>query len=229
MNTQSKNRSRVCRHRKFTDARLVKLHSRGLSIPKLAKCLGVSQQPVRKRMKKLHLKANGRRGGVPLFKKVGCDAFKCRSCKKVKPLHRRNGTCCHDCSNKHWMSTKEGAIRFRYSMKKSVARRKGIEFDLTLDEYKRLYEKQAGRDGYTGQQMSFDFGKGRSRKTASLDRIDNKKGYTPGNVVFCRLSTNGKKGNRPLSWLAEQLKFDFSGEVNDASLAKSREETNPEK
>ena len=100
--------AKTCRNRKFSDAKLVELHSHGLSIPKLAKALGASQQPVRKRMCKLGLKANRKRGGVPRYEQVGCRAFRCRVCKTVKPLRQRNGTVCHNCSHKRWVSTTIG-------------------------------------------------------------------------------------------------------------------------
>jgi hypothetical protein len=197
-------------NRKFSDERLIELHSQGFSIPKMAMQLGVSQQPVRDRMKKLGLKANWNRGGVTRYEKVGSDAFRCSACRKVKPLRQRNGTKCHKCTSEKTVSTKKGALRYRYIMKKSVAQRKGIPFNLKLEDFERLYEEQAGKDGYTGQQMAFDFGQGRSGATVTLDRIDNEKGYTPFNVMFCRLATNSKKGNRPVGRLIEQLEFDFS-------------------
>jgi len=197
-------------NRKFSDERLIELHSQGLSIPKMARQLGVSEQPVRDRMKKLGLKANWKRGGVTKYEKVGSEEFRCSCCKKVKPLRQRNGTVCHKCTYEKCVSTKEGALRYRYSMKKSVARRKGIPFNLTLEDFERLYDQQAGKDGYTGQQMAFDFGQGRSGATGSLDRIDNKKGYTPENVVFCRFATNAKKRDKPAGQFIEQLKLDFS-------------------
>ena len=76
--------------------------------------------------------------------------------------------------------------------------------------------------------MAFDFGHGLSRATVTLDRIDNDGGYTRDNVVFCCLSTNAKKGNRPVGRLVEQLKFNFPSEVSDADQPESREETNPD-
>ena len=94
-------------------------------------------------------------------------------------------------------------------MKKSVARRKGISFTLTFEDFRRQYEEQAGKDAYTGEQMCFDYGQGRSAATVSLDRIDNEKGYTPGNVAFCRLSTNGKKQDRPPDEFRKQLTLNF--------------------
>lgn len=196
-------------HKKFSDEKLIELHSHGLSIPKMAKQLGVSRQPVRKRMTKLGLKANWKRGGVTGYKKVGADKFRCSSCRLVKPLRQRNGTICCKCRHKRWVSTKEGALRYRYSMKKCQAKRKGIPFTLTYEEFRRKFEEQNGKDGYTGEQMCFDYGRGRSAAMGSMDRIDNDGGYTPDNVVFCRLSSNGKKQDRPVGEFIEQLEFDF--------------------
>jgi hypothetical protein len=209
--------SRTSRNRKFSDEALLELHCQGLSVPKLAKQLGVSQQPVRSRMKKLGLKANCKGGGVPRYEEVGTARFRCAACKKVKPLRQRNGTICTKCHHDRWVSTRVGALRFRFSMKKCHARRKGIAFALTFEDFNGLYERQEGRDGYTGQQMSFDFGQGRSGATVSLDRIDNEKGYTPDNVVFCRVDTNARKNAKPKDEFMKQLAFEFP-EANDPSL-----------
>ncbi len=199
----------ACGRRKFTDEQLIQLHSDGLSIPKLASQLGVSQQPVRKRMKKLGLKANWKRGGVTRYKKVGADKFRCGSCKRVKPLRQRKGRVCCKCTHDRYVSKREGALHFRYNRKKCFARAKGVPFTLTFECFKELHERQAGKDAYNGKQMCFDYGQGRSGATMTLDRIDNTKGYTPDNVVFCRLDTNAKKGNRPVGRLIEQLELDF--------------------
>jgi hypothetical protein len=207
----------ACRRREFTDEQLIDLHSRGLSIPKLAMQLGVSQRPVRRRMKKLGLRAKCKRDRVPTYEIVGADRFRCAGCGGVKPLRQRNGRFCNKCVNKKCVSTKEGALRYRFTMKKSVARRKRIPFTLTFEEFKGQYDKQAGKDGYTGQQMAFDFGQGRSGATMSLDRIDNEKGYTPDNVVFCRLDTNSKKNDKSKDEFMKQLAFEFP-EANDPSL-----------
>jgi hypothetical protein len=115
------------------------------------------------------------------------------------------------------VSTCEGALRRRFTTKRCHARRRAVPFTLTFEEYKSLYDKQAGKDGYTGQQMVFKFGQGRSAATGSLDRIENEKGYTPGNVVFCRLDTNGKKSDKPKEQFVKQLNLDFP-ETNDTSV-----------
>jgi hypothetical protein len=209
MNASTISPSKSCTHRKFTDERLIELHSHGLSIPKLAIQLGVSQPPVYIRMKKLGLKANCKRGGVPRYEKVGADEFHCASCGRDKPLRQRNGMKCKNCTQKRYRSTTNGALRCRFDNKKCHARRKGIPFTLTFEEYKGLHERQAGKDGYNGLQMAFDFGKGRSGATVSLDRIDNNKGYTPDNVLFCRLRTNAEKGDKPVDQYMKQSALEF--------------------
>jgi len=107
------------------------------------------------------------------------------------------------------VSTIEGALRFRFIQKKGRARRKGVQFSLSFECFKQLWEEQAGKDGYTGQQMAFEFGQGRSGATVSLDRIDNEKGYTPDNVKFCSLAINGKKGDQPVDQFVRQLTLNF--------------------
>jgi hypothetical protein len=209
MNISTVNPTNACGRRKFTDETLVELHSHGLSIPELAMQLGVSRQPVRRRMKKLGLKANCKRGGVPKFEKVGADEFRCAGCRKIKPLRLRHGRKCYKCTLEKYVSTREGALRRRFTTKRCHARRKGIPFTLSFEYYRGLFEQQAGKDGYTGEQMSFDFGQGRSGATVSLDRIDNDKGYMNGNVKFCRLATNSKKKGKPVEQFLMQLSLNF--------------------
>jgi hypothetical protein len=210
-------------NRKFTDEQLVEVHSKGLSTPKVAEQLGVSRQSVCKRLKKIGLEANFKPGGVTRYEKAGSEHFCCSSCGRDKPLRQRHGTSCNKCHDAQRINTTEKALRHRYNKKKSYAKQSGIPFTLTFEEYKRQYAEQDGRDGYTGEQMSFDFGHGLSRATVTLDRIDNDRGYTHGNVMFCCMATNAKKGNRPVRRLIEQLKLDLSIEVSDGSEPESRE------
>ena len=214
MNTYPNN---ACGRRKFTDEKLIELHSQGLSIPKLAKQLGVSRQPVRRRMKELSLKANCKRGGVPRYEKVGTHEFRCAVCRKIKALSQRHGRKCWRCTLEKYVSTREGALRRRFTTKRCHARRKGIPFTLSFEYYSSLFEQQAGKDGYTGEQMTFAFGQGISGETGSPDRIENAKGYVKGNVKFCRLATNSKKSDRPKDVFIKQLTLKFS-EASDTSV-----------
>lgn len=209
MNVSNVNPTNACGRRKFTDEKLIELHSQGLSTRKLAKGLGVSRPPVCVRMKKLGLKPNCKAGGIPRYEKVGTDKFRCTACGKIKPLRQRHGTKCGKCHHERYVSTREGALRRRFTTKRCHARRKGIPFTLSFEYYRGLFEQQAGKDGYTGEQMSFDFGQGTSGATVSLDRIDNDKGYMNGNVKFCCLATNSKKQGKPVEQFLMQLSLNF--------------------
>lgn len=153
---------------------------------------------------------NKKSGPKPRYEAVGTKKFRCAKCGDVKALSLRHGTVCTKCHNHQSVSTTERALRFKYSMKRSVARRRGIEFDLTFDDYKSLYEHQHSRDGYTGEQLNLAFGHGKSGATVSLDRVDNNAGYTRDNILFCTLRSNARKGNRPLATFVRQLAFEFS-------------------
>jgi hypothetical protein len=216
------------RSSKLSTGHPVEIHSHGNSTNKQAKQLVVAQRRMCKRVKKVGVKTN-KGGAAAKYEKVGSKDFRCSVCKRVKPLSKRSGRKCHKCVNELAVSTAEGALRFRFTMKKSVARRKGIEFNLTFEYFKRLFEQQDGEDGYTGKQMSFSFGHGRSRATGSLDRIDNEEGYVPGNVVLCRLDTNSMKGAKPIGEFRMQMELDFTSGVTEVSQPRSEEVANLEK
>ena len=69
---------------------------------------------------------------------------------------------------KNWNASAEG----RYSHYRSSAKSRGIDFTLTIEEFKIFWQKACE---YCGDSI----------ETISLDRIDSSKGYTLGNVVPC--------------------------------------------
>lgn len=82
---------------------------------------------------------------------------------------------------------------------KSGAELRNIEFDLT-DEYMwNLYNKQHGRCKLSGLEIIFGTHNNQRklspRYTASLDRIDSKKGYIVGNVQWVHKDINRIKNN----------------------------------
>ena len=209
MNEPTENLTKAHRNSKLKGDGGVQPHSQANSHSRLAKPSEPSRKIVCNRRKNKCVRSNSKRSGVPRYEKVGSKHFRCGSCGKVKPLHHRHGTICNNCCYRRWVSTIEGALRFRFIQKKCRARRKGVQFSLTFECFRQLWEDQEGKDGYTGQQMAFEFGQGRSGATVSLDRIDNERGYTPDNVKFCRLSTNGKKKDQPVDQFVKQLTLNF--------------------
>lgn len=74
-------------------------------------------------------------------------------------------------------------MRYAYSVLKNNARRRGKEFTLTMQEFVDFCEETGYMEG-----------KGSSRLSLSVDRIDHNKGYVAGNIQVLSLSENGAKG-----------------------------------
>ena len=91
---------------------------------------------------------------------------------------------------------------FRIFINKCKCRKKdfGIEFNITLEYLKKLWEYQNGTCSYTGIKMILPettnlYNNIHSLKKASIDRIDSSKGYIEGNVEFVCLAVNYAKCN----------------------------------
>jgi hypothetical protein len=67
------------------------------------------------------------------------------------------------------------------------AKRRGIEFKITFDQFKQF-----------AYETKYLAGKGRQRDSLTIDRIDNSIGYVPGNLQAMTKSDNSRKGNRSL-------------------------------
>ena len=135
--------------------------------------------------------------------------------EKIGRKHFCGRSCCghyHNTTNRErWF--KPGSIKhlsgnkrdeftpFRYFMK-SVKYRETLKgkSDLTLEYLKELWERQLGICYFTGWKMVLPHGVvgyegGVDSKSASLDRIDNTKGYVVGNVRFICLMANYARNN----------------------------------
>ena len=76
------------------------------------------------------------------------------------------------------------------------ARLRNISFDIKVEDIWNLYVSQNKKCALSGVEISFD--KKRGKTTASLDRIDSSKGYTPGNVQWVHKEVNRIKTDMPL-------------------------------
>ncbi len=97
---------------------------------------------------------------------------------------------------------------------KEGARVRQLPFELTMDYAWQLYEAQGRRCALSGVTLQFGpigLPKGsrnrKSRTTASLDRIDNSKGYVEGNVQWVHKQVNVMRNTLPVSefvaWCAQ--------------------------
>jgi len=78
---------------------------------------------------------------------------------------------------------------FKNSKKNSTYRK--IDFTISLDRVKDLWEKSGGKCAYTGESLTFSKG---DLMRATLDRLDSSLGYIDGNVVWCSYAANVMKG-----------------------------------
>lgn len=78
--------------------------------------------------------------------------------------------------------------------RKAAAKARGLEFTLTLEDYKTLVSCRVCY--YTGVQLEYyGISEGTMPPNAwTLDRVDSSLGYIPGNVVVCSAIANNIKG-----------------------------------
>ncbi|MBS3974546.1 MAG: hypothetical protein KGZ89_06760 [Actinobacteria bacterium] len=82
------------------------------------------------------------------------------------------------------MKLDEQELKKRFESKKRDARKRGIDFKLTLDDLKVLFLRNNGYCDYTG--VPFD----NDKHKISIERINDKKGYERGNVCLTSAQVN---------------------------------------
>lgn len=94
---------------------------------------------------------------------------------------------CTTCDKKIWR--KKYPMKAAFQTLRHNATRRGKEFKLTFDEFvKFCYE------------TNYMAGKGRSKKSFSIDRIDNLSGYNIKNIRMITKSANSRKHTKILSY-----------------------------
>lgn len=114
---------------------------------------------------------------------------------KIIPHKKAKGLCvAHSCANKHTPRNRfcakhshryqkwKNPIKYTFHQKRGRAKERGIEWNLTLDEFIQFCEE----NDYMNK-------KGRTASAASIDRIKSHIGYEVGNIQILSLSANSKK------------------------------------
>ena len=110
-------------------------------------------------------------------KKIGiCVSHAC-------PNNRRDGNFCNKCIKRK--QSAKNPIRTSYYNLRTNAKRRGKEFNLTLEEF----TKFAIETEYINK-------RGKTAKSYSIDRMDNSKGYSIDNIMVLTLSENSIKQNK---------------------------------
>jgi hypothetical protein len=113
-------------------------------------------------------------------KKYKCSTRYCRNTIEI-------GTKCTTCRSR--LSRENNQLKYSYNNLKSNAKRRGKDFDLTLEQFKQFCYK-----------TDYLTGKGKTKTSYSIDRIDNNKGYSIDNIRVLTLSANSKKGTKILHY-----------------------------
>jgi hypothetical protein len=130
-----------------------------------------------------------------------CD---CGREKIVRGTHLRRGTvqscCCllknTGINNKNYKGIEEISGAYLYTILDSAKRRK-ISFNLTKEYLWDLFLRQNKKCILSGLEIEFSLdAKSSTNRTASLDRINNKKGYIEGNVQWVHKRINEMKWDK---------------------------------
>ena len=106
-----------------------------------------------------------------------CCAYRCSNLKSKKdrfcPKHRKR------------YDKEFNTVSYVFNILRSNAKRRGKSFELTLQEFTQFCEET----DYINK-------RGKTGKSASIDRIDSSKGYHINNIRILSLSENSRKGNK---------------------------------
>ena len=102
----------------------------------------------------------------------------CIDCQSKFAAPRRN--VCYSCKQARYK--RDNPVKYAYRKLRANARRRGKRFELTLDEFREFCQK-----------TEYLLGKGRSKESYHIDRIDPFGGYTKDNIQVLTNSENVKK------------------------------------
>ena len=91
-------------------------------------------------------------------------------------------------------------LRVIFKSARNRALKKGLRFDIKVEDLLKLFTDQDGRCFWFNVPMMFPMDDEdilRSPFLPSLDRVDSSRGYTHGNVVFACWAANAAKGSCP--------------------------------
>lgn len=139
--------------------------------------------------------------------------LKCSHCKNLKdfkcfPLNskKNNGfdSWCKECRKQSKCtrcSTIDGFLNDMGRWRKGCRyqRKFDIQYELTFEQKKELWDKQKGLCALTGLPMTHSRGNGRIQTNASIDRIDSSVGYEIFNVQLVMWCANRAKGEMQIN------------------------------
>lgn len=150
----------------------------------------------------------------------------CYCCKQYKPESDFDNTTppsnwfrnhkdrrCKECKRKQYLKRREASrgkrdldrmILERWHAARDRAKTHNIDFNLTVEYLKQLWDKQEGKCALSGIGMTYIFNCGRVHTNLSIDRITPSLGYIEGNVQLVCMACNQIKSD-----LTEEKMYNF--------------------
>jgi hypothetical protein len=199
----------------FDEVEMVKLYESGISSNQLAKKYGCDNTTLLNRLKKNGVKI--RNNTIDLVGQIINDIIVIKQLTSSRRESRENLCKCH-CGREFTATNTElrqkrviscGCIKRRkskehhcwkghkdipFSIWQSIKKRaesKNLDFNITIEYLWEIWENQEHKCALTGEIL--EFSSYYNKNTASLDRIDSKKGYVIGNVEWVHSSINAMK------------------------------------
>jgi hypothetical protein len=148
----------------------------------------------------------------PRLERVGVSGVHivdCPNCGEERTYRRKTlatkavrlGTICKSCSSKRNFKKYNGEVQEEFGVRLSWlktyetgAKARGLCFDITAKDVRELMDIQDGLCALSGQPIRFPLSSKFSTVTASIDRIDNSKGYTKDNIQLVHKKINMLRG-----------------------------------
>lgn len=125
-------------------------------------------------------------------------------------------TFCYKCRQEQIILSKNANIESFLKNKLNsmkTTKKKEIDISITAQDLIDQWYSQNGKCFYTNEDMIWGLGKGLSRNTLSIDRINPNKGYIKGNFVFCIYKVNTIKNDMTFDELKEWIP-DWYNKIN---------------
>ena len=113
-------------------------------------------------------------------------------------------------------------LRLRFLGARERALKLNIDFNITLDYIKELWNKQNGICALSGIPMTYLLKEGRIPTNISIDKIDRTKGYTIGNIQLVCMACNQIKSD-----LTEEEMYNFCKKIVEIYENKNNKNTRP--
>lgn len=194
-------------------------HKEKLTNRQIAKKANCHHRTVGYHLKKHGLKPHGHhRKPLTIVSETEAECSKCGETKLLSQfLFNRHGkkyeyrfTYCLACRRKQLTENLNSSVGSflgdRYNRLKLRAKKFGVKFAISREEFIEQFHRQRGLCFYTDEVLRYKVGNGYDiRCSLSIDKIVPENGYVQGNIVFCTSRVNTAKSNFSLEEMKKYM------------------------